>query len=65
MTTGAVVGGSFSRVLGASESASATVNNSVVTINGGTSIAGVVGGGQDLCRVRQGRESDQHRLHEE
>lgn len=45
VTTGAVVGGSFSRVLGASESASATVNNSVVTINGGTSIAGVVGGG--------------------
>lgn len=45
VTTGAVVGGSFSRVLGTSESASATVNNSVVTINGGTSIAGVVGGG--------------------
>lgn len=45
VTTGAVVGGSFSRVLGASENASATVNNSVVTINGGTSIAGVVGGG--------------------
>lgn len=45
VTTGAVVGGSFSRVLGASKSASATVNSSVVTINGGTSIAGVVGGG--------------------
>lgn len=47
VTTGAVVGGSFSRVLAGTDkrAASATVENSVVTINGGTSIAGVVGGG--------------------
>ena len=47
VTTGAVVGGSFSRVLAGTDSraASATVENSVVTINGGQSIAGVVGGG--------------------
>lgn len=47
VTTGAVVGGSFSRVLAGTDNraASATVENSVVTINGGQSIAGVVGGG--------------------
>lgn len=47
VTTGAVVGGSFSRVLAGTDNraASATVASSVVTINGGTSIAGVVGGG--------------------
>lgn len=47
VTTGAVVGGSFSRVLAGTDdrAASATVANSVVTINGGQSIAGVVGGG--------------------
>lgn len=47
VTTGAVVGGSFSRVLAGTDNraASATVENSVVTINGGKSIAGVVGGG--------------------
>ena len=47
VTTGAVVGGSFSRVLTGTDNraASATVENSVVTINGGQSIAGVVGGG--------------------
>lgn len=47
VTTGAVVGGSFSRVLAGTDNraASATVANSVVTINGGKSIAGVVGGG--------------------
>ena len=47
VTTGAVVGGSFSRVLAGTDNraASATVANSVVTINGGQSIAGVVGGG--------------------
>lgn len=47
VTTGAVVGGSFSRVLASTDNrtASATVANSVVTINGGKSIAGVVGGG--------------------
>lgn len=47
VTTGAVVGGSFSRVLAGTDNraASATVKNSVVTINGGQSIAGVVGGG--------------------
>lgn len=47
VTTGAVVGGSFSRVLAGidNRTASATVENSVVTINGGQSIAGVVGGG--------------------
>lgn len=44
VTTGAVVGGSFSRVV-ADQAASATVKNSAVTINGGKSIAGVVGGG--------------------
>lgn len=43
VTTGAVVGGSFSRATPGT--AEATVANSVVTINGGTSIAGVVGGG--------------------
>ena len=43
VTTGAVVGGSFSRAT--SGTAEATVANSVVTINGGQSIAGVVGGG--------------------
>lgn len=43
VTTGAVVGGSFSRATPGT--ATATVANSVVTINGGTSIAGVVGGG--------------------
>lgn len=49
VTTGAVVGGSFSRATpSATETAAtatATVANSKVTINGGTSIAGVVGGG--------------------
>lgn len=49
VTTGAVVGGSFSRATpSATETAAtatATVENSVVTINGGKSIAGVVGGG--------------------
>lgn len=47
VTTGAVVGGSFSRVLAGTDdrAASATVANSVVTINDGQSIAGVVGGG--------------------
>lgn len=49
VTTGAVVGGSFSRATpSATETAAtatATVANSVVTINGGKSIAGVVGGG--------------------
>lgn len=49
VTTGAVVGGSFSRATpSATETtatATATVANSKVTINGGTSIAGVVGGG--------------------
>lgn len=43
VTTGAVVGGSFSRATPGT--ATATVANSVVTINGGQSIAGVVGGG--------------------
>lgn len=43
VTTGAVVGGSFSRATPGT--AEATVANSEVTINGGTSIAGVVGGG--------------------
>lgn len=43
VTTGAVVGGSFSRATPGT--AEATVANSVVTINGGQSIAGVVGGG--------------------
>ena len=43
VTTGAVVGGSFSRATPGT--AEATVANSVVTINGGKSIAGVVGGG--------------------
>lgn len=43
VTTGAVVGGSFSRAVPGT--AKATVGNSVVTINGGKSIAGVVGGG--------------------
>lgn len=43
VTTGAVVGGSFSRATPGT--ATATVDNSVVTINGGKSIAGVVGGG--------------------
>lgn len=43
VTTGAVVGGSFSRATPGT--ATATVANSVVTINGGKSIAGVVGGG--------------------
>lgn len=43
VTTGAVVGGSFSRATPGT--ATATVANSEVTINGGTSIAGVVGGG--------------------
>lgn len=43
VTTGAVVGGSFSRATPGT--ATATVANSKVTINGGTSIAGVVGGG--------------------
>lgn len=43
VTTGAVVGGSFSRAVPGT--AEATVGNSVVTINGGKSIAGVVGGG--------------------
>lgn len=43
VTTGAVVGGSFSRATPGT--AEATVDNSVVTINGGKSIAGVVGGG--------------------
>lgn len=49
VTTGAVVGGSFSRATpSATETAAtatATVANSKVTINGGKSIAGVVGGG--------------------
>lgn len=43
VTTGAVVGGSFSRA--APGTAEATVDSSKVTINGGKSIAGVVGGG--------------------
>ena len=49
VTTGAVVGGSFSRATPdtptATATATATVTNSEVTINGGKSIAGVVGGG--------------------
>lgn len=43
VTTGAVVGGSFSRATPGT--AEATVADSEVTINGGKSIAGVVGGG--------------------
>lgn len=43
VTTGAVVGGSFSRATPGT--ATVTVANSEVTINGGRSIAGVVGGG--------------------
>ena len=49
VTTGAVVGGSFSRATPSrtetAATATATVANSKVTINGGKSIAGVVGGG--------------------
>ena len=44
ITRGAVVGGGFARAQGASDSATATVKNSVVNLTGGT-LVGVVGGG--------------------
>lgn len=44
ITRGAVVGGGFARAQGASDSATANVENSVVNITGGT-LVGIVGGG--------------------